>query len=50
MMRSKNGQNVAEYIIIMSVVVVAIIATGFIGRITNSLRTYFGRASASMTN
>lgn len=49
MKRPKRGQSIAEYFIIMTVVLAAILATGFIDNIKGVFRDYFTRASTAIT-
>lgn len=44
------GQGITEYFIIMLVVLIAILSTGFIGRMHNSLKIYFDNAAARISN
>jgi len=43
-----KGQSTMEYFIILSVVLTAILATGFIGRMRGAFDTYFTRAVAEI--
>lgn len=40
----KTGQSTVEYFLIMVVILVAVLSTGFIGRIRGAFRTYFDNA------
>lgn len=48
-MINKSGQSVAEYFLIMVVVLAAIIAVRFLGRIQGAFGGYFAKASSAMT-
>jgi len=50
MMKKPNlGQSTAEYFILMAVIVVAIVATGFLGKIKAAFQGYFDKASSEIT-
>lgn len=44
----RKGQSVMEYFIILAVVLTAILATGFIGRMRGAFGIYFTRAAAEI--
>ncbi|MDD4953391.1 MAG: hypothetical protein PHG40_00605 [Candidatus Omnitrophica bacterium] len=44
-----RGQSIAEYFIVMSVVLAAILALGFVGRMRNTFGEYFTDAASVMT-
>jgi hypothetical protein len=45
----RKGQSVTEYFIIMTVVLAAILATGFIDNIRGVFRNYFTKAADAIT-
>ncbi len=45
----KSGQSAIEYVLIMSVVLVAILAVGFIDHMRGAFGEYFTRASSEIT-
>lgn len=48
-MKRKNlGQSVAEYIIITSVLLAAVLATGFIGHMRSAFARYFDAAKSTI--
>jgi len=49
MKRPDGGQSVAEYFLIMVVVLAAILATGFVDNVKDVFRNYFTRASNTIT-
>jgi len=40
----KIGQAIAEYFLVLCVMLSAVIATGFVGKARNALQVYFGKA------
>ena len=45
-----KGQSVAEYFILISVILAAILACGFVDNIRGIFLQYFGNATTAMTN
>ncbi len=49
MIRRERGQSVAEYFLIFSVIIAAILACGFVDKVRGAFNTYFTRATTTMT-
>lgn len=47
-LNQKKGQSVAEYFIVMVVVLAAVLAAGFVSRIRSGLENYFNSAVEQM--
>jgi len=45
----KRGQSVSEYFIVMTVILAALLATGFIDNVREVFRTYFTKATTAIT-
>jgi uncharacterized protein (UPF0333 family) len=50
MLNKRAGQNVAEYFLMMVVVLAAIMAIGFLGKVRGVFDGYFNKASTAMTH
>ncbi len=46
---AKSAQSVIEYVLIMSVLLAAVLAVGFIGRVQAAFNTYFTNATTEIT-
>lgn len=49
MRQPKLAQSVLEYFIIMTVILAAVLATGFVGNVKDVFRTYFTKAADAIT-
>jgi len=46
--RAKNGQNLMEYVLIMCIVLIAVLSTGFIGKLRSSADKYFSKSVSAV--
>jgi len=48
-MKGRRGQSIAEYFIIMLVILAAVLASGFRDKIKNAFDKYYNKASGAIT-